>query len=106
MSKKLIYLLSLALVLSMTGSVWSGASNPSPVDGAVVEATWITMTWTGGQNAASFDVYFGDNFEDVKNGTGETFRGNQDKTLTFLLPALPVILIRMVLCRAQPTTGE
>ncbi len=85
MSKKLLYLLSLALVLSMTGSVWSGASNPSPVDGAVVEATWITMTWTGGQNAASFDVYFGDNFEDVKNGTGETFRGNQDKTLTFFI---------------------
>ncbi|MHC4203952.1 MAG: hypothetical protein ACYSTT_04830 [Planctomycetota bacterium] len=85
MSKKLIYSLTFILVLSMTGSVWSGASNPNPVDGSIVEATWINMTWTGGQNAASFDVYFGDNFEDVKNGTGETFRGNQDKTLNFFV---------------------
>ena len=85
MSKKLIYSLSLVLVLSMTGSVWSGASNPSPVDGAEVEATWISITWTGGQNAASYDVYFSDNFEDVKNGAGDTFRGNQDQTLNFFV---------------------
>jgi len=85
MSKKLIYSLSLVLVLNMTCIVWSGASNPNPADGAVVEATWISITWTGGQNAASFDIYFGDNFEDVKNGAGDTFRGNQDKTMNFFV---------------------
>jgi len=85
MCKRLICLFSFALVLSLTGSVWSGTSNPSPVDGAVVEGTWINITWTGGANAASFDVYFGDNLEDVTNGAGGTFRGNQDKTLNFFI---------------------
>jgi len=59
MSKKLMYLFSLVLVM-----------------GVVVD-TWVTLGWTGGQAAASYDVYLGDNFDDVKNGAGDTSRGNQ-----------------------------
>ena len=80
MSKKLMYLFSVVLALSMTGSAWSGASKPSPADGAVVTDTWVSLGWTGGQSAASYDVYFGDNFDEVNNGTGDTFRGNQAST--------------------------
>ena len=76
MSKKLIYLFSLVFVLGLSGSAWSGATKPNPADGAVVEDTWISMNWMGGQNAASYDVYLGDNYDDVKNGAGDTNRGN------------------------------
>ena len=76
MSKKLIYSLSFVLVLSMAGSAWSGASKPIPDNGAIVEDTWASLGWTGGQAAASYDVYFGDNLDDVKNGTGDAPRGN------------------------------
>jgi hypothetical protein len=76
MSKKLIYLLSFVLVLSMVHSAWAGTSKPSPADGAVITDTWVSLSWTGGQNAASYDVYLGDNYDDVKNGAGDTFRGN------------------------------
>jgi hypothetical protein len=85
MCKRLIYLFSFTLVLSLTGSVWSGTSSPSPDDGAIVEGTWINMTWTGGADAASFDVYFSDNLDDVKNGAEDAFRGNQDRTLNFFV---------------------
>jgi hypothetical protein len=71
----------------MAGSASSGASKPSPADGAVVEDTWASLGWTGGQGAASFDVYFGDNLDDVKNGTGDTSRGNQ--TLLFFVAGFP-----------------
>jgi len=76
MSKKLIYSLSFVLVLSMAGIAFSGASKPIPANGAILEDTWASLGWTGGQAAASFDVYFGDNLDDVKNGTGDTSRGN------------------------------
>jgi len=85
MCKQLIYLLLFALVLGMTGIAWSGTSNPNPADGAVIEGTWFSMTWTGGANAASFDIYFSDNLDDVKNGTGDSFRVNQDKTMNFFV---------------------
>jgi len=80
MSKKLIYSFSIVLVLIIVGSAWAGTSKPSPDDGVVVEDTWITLGWTGGQAAASYDVYFGDNLDDVKNGAGDTSRGNQAST--------------------------
>jgi hypothetical protein len=89
MSEKLIYLLSFVLALGMVDIALSGTSKPIPDDGAVVEDTWASLGWTGGQNAASFDVYFGDNFEDVKNGTGDTFRGKQDKTMNFFIVGFP-----------------
>jgi hypothetical protein len=54
------------------------ASSPVPADGATYPDTWATLTWAPGGFAASHDVYFGESFADVDNGTGDTFRGNQD----------------------------
>ncbi|TKJ36241.1 MAG: hypothetical protein CEE38_12560 [Planctomycetes bacterium B3_Pla] len=53
------------------------ADDPVPADAAVVGDTWVNMEWSAGYKAASHDVYFGDNFDDVYAGTGETFQGNQ-----------------------------
>jgi hypothetical protein len=53
------------------------AWNPSPKDGALVSATWVSLSWSAGDFTVSHDVYLSDNFEDVNNGTGDTFRGNQ-----------------------------
>ena len=57
------------------------ARGPSPVDGAMLEATWVTLGWRPGDFALLHDVYLGDNFDDVNNGTGDTFRGNQSSTM-------------------------
>ncbi|HUV66996.1 MAG TPA: LamG domain-containing protein, partial [Sedimentisphaerales bacterium] len=53
------------------------ARNPNPADGAMKTETWASMGWSAGDFAASHDVYFGDNFDDVNDGTGDTFQGNQ-----------------------------
>jgi len=53
------------------------AWNPSPKDGAIVGATWVSLSWSPGDFTVSHDVYIGDSFEDVNNGTGDTFRVNQ-----------------------------
>ncbi|MHC4323311.1 MAG: PA14 domain-containing protein [Planctomycetota bacterium] len=58
----------------------TSANNPSPPDGAVHTETYATIGWTPGSNAVSHDVYMGDNFDDVNNGTGDTFQGNQTGT--------------------------
>jgi len=54
------------------------ASNPDPANGSFLEQTWATLAWTPGNFAVSHDVYMGDNFDDVNDGVGDTFRGNQD----------------------------
>ncbi len=56
------------------------ATNPDPADGALRADTWVMLGWTAGATAFSHDVYLGDNFDDVNDGTGDTFRGNQDST--------------------------
>jgi hypothetical protein len=55
------------------------ATSPYPENGAFLSDTWVTMRWTPGDLAASHNVYMGDNFDDVKDGTGDTFRGNQPR---------------------------
>ncbi len=57
------------------------ASGPDPRDGAMLNATWVTLTWRAGDFAVTHDVYLGDNFEDVDNGTADTYRGNQASTM-------------------------
>ena len=59
------------------------ARGPNPADGALVSDTWVTLAWSPGDFAVSHDVYLGDNFDDVDNGAGDTFRGNQTTT-TFI----------------------
>jgi len=56
------------------------AVNPSPADGDIVEDTWVNLTWFPGDFAVSHDVYLGENFDDVNDGLGDTFRGNQPST--------------------------
>ena len=56
---------------------WPYAWGPSPADGVLNSGTWATFGWTPGAFAVSHDVYLGDNFDEVNEGTGDTFRGNQ-----------------------------
>ncbi|MFB0551974.1 MAG: LamG domain-containing protein [Phycisphaerae bacterium] len=53
------------------------ARRPDPEDGALIPDTWVSLIWKAGDFAVSHDVYFGENFDDVNDGIGETFRGNQ-----------------------------
>jgi hypothetical protein len=53
------------------------ASGPNPPDGTLHEDTWINLSWRPGDYAVSHNVYLGDNFDDVNEGTGDTFRINQ-----------------------------
>jgi len=63
------------------------AWNPSPANGVMHEDTWVSLGWLPGGYAVSHDVYLGDNFDDVNDGTGDTFRGNQ--TDTFFVAGFP-----------------
>jgi len=54
------------------------AYGPTPKDGAQYTDIWISLSWNPGDYAASHNVYMGDNFDDVNNGSGDTFQGNQD----------------------------
>jgi hypothetical protein len=69
--------------------VFVKAEDPVPADGAMYEDTWVSLSWSPGDLAVSHDVYLGDNFDDVNNGTGETFRGNQTSTLFFVGLGMP-----------------
>jgi len=60
------------------GQGYPYALGPSPKDGALYADTWTSISWRPGDFAVSHDLYFGENFDDVNNGTGDTFRGNQD----------------------------
>jgi len=60
------------------------ARSPNPADGAIHLDTWVSLTWLPGDYALSHDVYFGESFDDVSDGTGDTFRGNQSST-TFMV---------------------
>ncbi len=53
------------------------ARRPDPKDGALLEQTWGTLSWSPGDFTVSHDVYLGDNFDDVNDGAAEAFRGNQ-----------------------------
>jgi hypothetical protein len=56
------------------------AFGPTPADGSLHFDTWATLGWYPGSGAVSHDVYFSDNFDDVNDGTGDAFRGNQIPT--------------------------
>ncbi|MFC1636858.1 hypothetical protein ACFL5Z_18700, partial [Planctomycetota bacterium] len=65
-------------------------AQPNPADGALITQTWQTLSWTPGEFAVSHDVYLGDSYDDVLNGSGDTFRGNQVATFaTAGFPGFP-----------------
>ena len=49
----------------------TGAIAPDPANGAVIETTWYMLSWTPGDLAVSHQVYIGENFDDVNEGTVE-----------------------------------
>jgi len=53
------------------------ASHPWPANGSELDSTGTDLLWLPGTYAVSNNVYFGERFEDVNNGTGATFKGNQ-----------------------------
>jgi len=61
------------------GNIWSftvpprKAYNPNPSGGFVYPD--VTLSWTAGMLARLHHVYFGDNFDDVNDGTGGTYKG-------------------------------
>jgi len=65
------------------------ARGPDPADGAFVEDTWVTLSWSAGDFAVSHDVYLGDNSDNVGNATpdSDVFRGNQ--VATFYVAGFP-----------------
>jgi hypothetical protein len=63
------------------------AYKPNPADGAMHPDTWVSLSWEPGTSAVSHDVYFGDNFDDVNEGTGDTFQGNQ--SMPFFVAGFP-----------------
>jgi len=69
------------------GKGYPYALGPFPEDGALHSDTWVSLSWRAGDYAVSHDVYLGDNFNDVNNGTGDTFRGNQADT--FFIAGFP-----------------
>ena len=64
----------------MIGEGYPYALGPSPEDGAMYPDTWATISWSPGDFAVSHDVYMGENFDDVNEGTSDTFQGNQAST--------------------------
>jgi hypothetical protein len=89
MCKKIIFLVSLVLVLSMAGNVWAGVSNPTPPGNCdvieIIDDTWVNLSWDG--SGVSYDVYFFDDYDEVKNGTAVAFQGNQ--TTKFFVAGFP-----------------
>jgi len=67
--------------------IFPTAFGPNPADGAMHEDTWVSFSWEPGTSAASHDVYFGDNFDDVDAGAESTFQGNQ--AAEFLVVGFP-----------------
>ncbi|HCO96505.1 MAG TPA: hypothetical protein DIU00_21635 [Phycisphaerales bacterium] len=63
------------------------AGSPDPEDGALYTDTWVTLSWEAGDFAASHDVYLGENFDDVNDGAGDTFRANL--TTPFYIAGFP-----------------
>jgi len=52
------------------------ASHSNPGNGTAIDTTETDLLWLPGAYAVSNNVYFGESFEDVNNGTGDTFKGN------------------------------
>jgi hypothetical protein len=69
-----------AIILSGGGEPFPFALSPDPADGALLKATWVNLFWSPGAFAVSHDAYVGESFDEVSDGTGDAFVGNQTET--------------------------
>ena len=65
------------VLLEAEGLLSEKATHPNPADGTELEDTATVLQWLPGAYAVSNDVYFGQSFQDVNDGNGDTFKGNQ-----------------------------
>ncbi|MHC4867531.1 MAG: LamG-like jellyroll fold domain-containing protein [Planctomycetota bacterium] len=77
------------LLGAMEGEPWPYAFGPSPEDEAlltefVMGILGTTLTWKPGDLADTHDVYFGEDFDAVNDGTGDTFIVNQTSTFLYV----------------------
>jgi hypothetical protein len=75
------------IIGAMEGGIPMTAWGPTPKDGDLYPDTWVNISWRPGPKAASHDVYFSDNFDDVNAGAESTFVGNQAGT--FMVVGFP-----------------
>jgi len=75
-----------ALTLGEIQKVMAGpkAYDPAPADGILYKDIWVSLGWSSGYAAVSHDLYFGNSFDDVNDGTNDTFQGNQATTYFFV----------------------
>jgi len=71
------------------GATYPFAYGPVPADGDLLTDIWTNLTWRAGDFAVSHDVYIGDNFDEVNDGTPDSsgFQGNQAGT--FIVVGFP-----------------
>ena len=72
------------LMLSGGGEPYPFALSPTPADDALIEATWVSLEWLPSSIAVSHDVYFGESFDDVNDGTNDALIGNQAESIAIL----------------------
>jgi len=53
------------------------ATNPTPVDGAMLVDTWAQLKWNAADSAVSHNIYMADNFDDVNDRTAEALLASQ-----------------------------
>ncbi|MCP4257412.1 MAG: LamG domain-containing protein [Planctomycetes bacterium] len=63
------------------------AYGPDPADNALLTQTWANLSWKPGPSAVTHDIYLGENFDDVNDGTEGTFVGNEAGT--FIVVGFP-----------------
>ncbi|MBN1805486.1 MAG: hypothetical protein JW837_09560, partial [Sedimentisphaerales bacterium] len=67
------------------------ASRPTPENGALIEDTWVNMSWRPGDFAVSHDLYIGTDFDDVNSGAEVTFAGNTSSAFQIIgFPGFPL----------------
>ena len=78
-------------VMNEGGQGFPVARAPSPEDGSIYVNTWANLTWRSGDFVISHDVYLGENFDDVNEGSEGTFVGNQATTTLIVgFPGFPI----------------
>ena len=77
------------LVIMEGGEGYPYAMGPDPADGSFINDTWVSMNWRPGDFAASHDVYFGENFDDVSNATPSSPEFQRNQTTREFLVGFP-----------------